>query len=184
MTLVCAGRILGTHGVRGDLKCAYTTDNHALLGKRSTYLLVDQRSHETVTVTTTAVRLLESHFLIRFKEFSTPEPLKRFTGWELRFVADAADLPREEDEYYFFELEGLEVRRADGSRAGAVMDVQEVAGQVLLELDTRPPRLIPFSRATVPEVSLDGGYLVTTYPLDNITEPEREPDGPQGEGAE
>jgi len=117
-------------------------------------------------VTPVEVKLQPDHFLIRFKEFSTPEPLKKFSLWELAYPVRRGELPREEGELYFFELLDMEVRTPLGDIIGHVAEVRDSGAHVLLELDTKPPRLVPYIREFIPEVNLEQGWLVCTYPLD------------------
>jgi len=159
--------VLGTFGVHGQLKCAYTTDNPELLAQRPIYVLVEPRTSECLPVTTVDVQLRKDNFLIRFEGHSAPEPLKFLAGWELTYPARIGELPREEGEVYYFELLGMEVRRPDGTVLGRVTEVSDSGAHVLLEIDTKPPRLIPFIRQHVPEVSLEERWLITTYPLDD-----------------
>lgn len=157
--------------MRGWVKCAYTTDNPEALGGRQKYLLVDPRTSECLTVSPAAVQLHPDYFLIRFNEFTAPEPLKRYAAWELAFPARRGELPRAADEVYYFELLDMEVRDAAGRALGKVVDVSHSGAHVVLELDTRPPRLIPFIREFVPALNLAEGWLVSTYPLDDREEP-------------
>lgn len=157
--------------MRGWVKCAYTTDNPEALGERPAYLLIDPRTSECLPVSTAGVELHPDYFRIRFQQFMAPEPLKRFSGWELAFPARRGELPRASGEIYYFELLGMEVRDAAGQRLGQVTDVSHSGAHVLLELDTHPPRLIPYIREFVPKVNLTEGWLVSTYPLDYEEEP-------------
>ena len=174
MALVCAGYVLGTSGVRGHLKCSYTTDNPELLPTRPHYLLREPRTGECLILTTAEVVLHDNNFLIRFAEYDAPEPLKFLRGWSLMFHTRRGELPREPGEVYFFELEGMEVRDAEGLVLGKVIEVHDTPAGISLELDRQPPRLIPFTTQFVPEVELEAGYLVTTYPLEDVVDPERE----------
>ncbi len=174
MALVCAGSVLGTSGVRGHLKCAYTTDNPELLAQRKHYLLLEPRTGECLVLTTAEVILRDTEFLIRFTEYNAPEPLKFLRGWNLMFHARRGELPREPGEVYFFELEGMEARDADGGLLGRVVEVHDTPAGISLELDSTPPKLFPFTAQYVPEVELDAGYLVTTYPFNEVVDPERE----------
>lgn len=174
MALVCAGNVLGTSGVRGHLKCAYTTDNPELLPERKHYLLHEPRTGECLILTTAEVVLRDANFLIRFREYDAPEPMKFLRGWNLMFHARRGELPREPGEVYFFELEGMEARDPEGQVLGRVKEVHDTRAGISLELDSRPPRLIPFTAQFVPDVQLEAGYLVTTYPIDDVVDPERE----------
>lgn len=159
------------YGVHGFLKCAYTTDNPELLSQRETYLLIEPHTHECLPLTPVEIKLQPTHFLIRFAEFNAPEPIKKFGSWELAYPTRRGELPREEGEIYFFELQGMEVRRPSGDLIGHVAEIRDSGAHVLLELDTAPPRLIPFIREFIPEVCLEEGWLICTYPLDSTEVP-------------
>jgi 16S rRNA processing protein RimM len=177
MALVCAGYVLGVTGVRGHLKCAYTTDNPELLPTRPHYLLRDPRTGECAILTTADVVLRETEFLIRFQEYSAPEPMRYLAGWDIMFCVRRGELPREPGEVYFFELDGLEVRTATGRTLGRVVEVHSTPAGISLELNCQPPRLIPFTKQYVPDVDLEGGFLITAYPLDDVVDPERDGGG-------
>ena len=158
-------RVLGTFGVHGHLKCAYATDHPELLAQRKRYLLFDPSSYECLVVTPVDVELRQRNFIVRFAGFDAPEPLKRYSGWELAYISHRGELPREEDEVYLFELEGMEVRLPSGEVLGHVSGVLETAAHVLLEVAEIPGRMIPYTRQYVPDINLDEGWLITTYPL-------------------
>lgn len=165
MPLVRAGKVLKPHGVQGWLKCALTGSAPELLGTRGQYWLYDPRSSELLPLTEPQFQHTPGNdsFMLHAAGWDTPEPLRAYQGCDLVYHAQAGELPREEGEFYFFELVGLEVRGLDGAVQGRVAEVVETGAGLLLELDTSPPRLIPFTERSVPEVNLAGGYLVTAY---------------------
>lgn len=165
MILVRIGRVLGTFGVRGHLKCAYTTDNPEIIPDCRNLLLVEPRSNECRPVQVADVQLRRENFIIRFDGFTAPEPLKRYGGWNLVRPVKRGALPRDEGEVYFFELEGMEVRTPAGIVLGHVRAICETPAHVLLELSAPGAPLIPFTRQHVPDLNLEQGWLVTTYPL-------------------
>jgi 16S rRNA processing protein RimM len=151
--------------VNGFVKCALTGSNPAQLAARGNYWLYDPRSSELLPLADPEFQHAPGHdsFLLRASGWQAPEPLKAYQGCDLLYLARRGALPREADEYYFFELVGLEVRAPGGAVLGRVAEVLETGASVLLELDTVPPRLIPFNARTVPQVDLAGGYLVSSY---------------------
>jgi hypothetical protein len=103
--------------------------------------------------------------LIRFHEFAAPEALRGLgTG-----VPRGAANPRAATSLLLRAAEhgGARSRRPDVGQGG---DVSYSGAHVLLELDTRPPRLIPYIREFVPTVNLEEGWLICTYPLDDCEE--------------
>lgn len=163
--LVRVGRLLKSHGVQGEAKCSYTTDDPELIPSREEYVLCDPRSDRRLEVRLIAARLRDNFFYARFDAFNNPEEVKPCCGWDIMYELDAVQ-HRDPDEYYFFELEGLEVRTPEGRVLGRVDNVIDSGAHVLLEVRELGGRLLPFTSMFVPEVNLEQGYLVSSYPLE------------------
>lgn len=73
-------------------------------------------------------------------------------------VPRSALAPTGEDEYYVFQLVGLEVSEEDGSVLGRVTDVTPGVANDVLELDSR--LLLPMVEECVVSVDLDAGKIV------------------------
>ena len=72
---------------------------------------------------------------------------------------DRAALPEAgPDEYYVFQLDGLDVERADGVRLGRVANVEPGPANDVLELDSG--LLLPLVGACVRELDLNAGTIV------------------------
>lgn len=171
MPLVRVGVLQGSFGVKGHARFACCTERPECLALRPRYLLADPVSGECMPVKLTQAKLQQEYFLALLDVFNSPEALKPYGGWELLYCARRGALPREAGEAYCFELPGLEVRDARGAVLGSVDKVVHSGAHWLLQLDTLPTRLIPFTAQFVPEVNLEQGYLVCLYPLDEVVEP-------------
>jgi 16S rRNA processing protein RimM len=68
------------------------------------------------------------------------------------------------DEYYVFQLVGLDVERADGVRLGRVAGVEAGVANDVLELDSG--LLLPLVAACVREVNLNAGTIVVERGFD------------------
>lgn len=66
--------------------------------------------------------------------------------------------PAGPDEYYVFQLVGLDVERTDGARLGRVEKVEPGVANDVLELDSG--LLLPLVAACVKEVDLNGGTII------------------------
>jgi 16S rRNA processing protein RimM len=76
-----------------------------------------------------------------------------------RLEVDRDSLPATgPDEYYVFELVGLDVVRADGTLLGSVANVEPGVANDVLELDTGP--LLPLVGACVREIDLNARTIV------------------------
>jgi 16S rRNA processing protein RimM len=73
--------------------------------------------------------------------------------------------PPKEDEYYVFQLVGLDVEREDGTRLGCVTNVEAGVANDVLELDSG--LLLPLVEACVREVDLDAGRIIVGAGFDD-----------------
>jgi 16S rRNA processing protein RimM len=79
-------------------------------------------------------------------------------------VERAALPPPERDEYYVFQLVGLDVERADGVPLGRVVDVESGVANDVLKLDDG--LLLPLVGACVRNVDLEQGLIVVEAGFD------------------
>jgi 16S rRNA processing protein RimM len=99
--------------------------------------------------------------IVAFEEIPTRDKAEAFAGYVLEI--EGSQLPElEEDEFYPFDLIGLEARDPSGSVMGRVTDALESAAHAILviALPKGGEALAPFVKAAVPTVDLDAAYLV------------------------
>jgi 16S rRNA processing protein RimM len=121
------GTILAPHGVRGEFKVRLQTDDpeHLLTIKRL-YL-----GDETTPRTVLGARLHAGNALIRLQGISTPETVERFRGTPLR-IRGADARPLAANEYFLYQMIGLEVFDERGNRLGQVTDLIETGANDVL----------------------------------------------------
>jgi 16S rRNA processing protein RimM len=121
------GEILAPHGVRGEFKLRLQTDDpeHLLTLKRA-YL-----GEETIPRTVLGVRLHAGNALMRLQGISTPETVERFRGTPIR-IRGADARPLAANEYFLYQVIGLEVFDEAGNRLGRVTDVIETGANDVL----------------------------------------------------
>lgn len=121
------GSILAPHGVRGEFKLRLQTDDpeHLLRIKR-VYL-----GDETTPRTVLGVRMHAGHALMRIEGISTPETVDRFRGAPLR-IRGADARPLAENEYFLYQVIGLEAVDEAGNRLGRVTDLIETGANDVL----------------------------------------------------
>jgi 16S rRNA processing protein RimM len=108
-----------------------------------------------------SLRVTPKTMSARIKGVTTREEAEALTG--TRLYVPRTRLPeREEDEWYHTDLIGLAAQDEDGAEIGRVIAVYNFGAGDLLEI--RPAGggatvLMPFTRETVPEVDVEGGWL-------------------------
>jgi len=121
------GTILAAHGVRGEFKVRLQTDDPEHLLSVTRVYLGDESSPRTVL----GVRLHAGHALMRLQGISTPESVERFRGVPLR-IRGADTRPLAADEYFLYQVIGLEVFDEAGNRLGRVADLMETGANDVL----------------------------------------------------
>lgn len=172
---VSIGRLLKTHGVRGELSLARYGDADVLTSGRTFQVLQGQR---TLELTLTSVRPGPGDgILVAFEGVDSPEAARMLTGSTL--VLDEADMPpAEEGVVYWYQLMGLEVRTVDGEVLGTIRDIFETgANDIYVVEGPRGEVLIPSTPEVLVERNLDEGVVVVN-PIPGLL-----PDFP-GQGAE
>ena len=114
------------------------------------------------------VRPFRRGYLLRFGGVADRATAERYAGrYLLRPFSDVR--PPDDDEYFYHELLGMEVRVADGTAQGApigtVREVYEVEPDHLLEV-VGPDRsvLLPLSKRIITRIDRDGGVLEVDPP--------------------
>lgn len=155
------GRVVKSHGVRGEIVVEPTTDEPAERFAVGEVLRGVQKNAEH-RLTIAAVRPHQGRLLIRFEEIADRTQADTLRG--TRFMA----APREDEDddgFYDHELEGLSVLH-EGTAIGTVTGVSHLPSNTLLEvrMDSGKDCLIPFVHAIVPEVDLEKGHILITPP--------------------
>jgi len=113
--------------VLGEFKVRLQTDDPAhLLTIKRLYL-----GDETIPRTVLGVRLHDGNALIRLQGISTPETVERFRGTPLRIRGTDAR-PLAENEYFLYQIIGLDVFDESGNRLGQVTDLMETGANHVL----------------------------------------------------
>jgi 16S rRNA processing protein RimM len=162
------GRISRAHGVHGEVRIVPDSDNPerfvpgAVFQARPARVgIAGPRLQEQVRLTIDAVRGDDDFPIVAFLEVEDRDAAEALRGYLLEVhSSELPELP--EDEFYPFDLEGLQVRDSQGDVVGRVVDVVESPAHPILVISTGegPERMVPFVMVAVPTVALEEGYLV------------------------
>jgi len=145
------GTVVGTHGVRGEIKMRLTTDDPEHLGSGAVtrvYL-----GHEATPRRLLGVRFHAGHALLRVEGMSSPEEATARRGQSVR-IAGAEARPLAPGEFFLYQVVGLEAVDEAGTPLGRVTDVMETGAHdvfVVTPPDGGPDLLLP----NHPDVVLD-----------------------------
>jgi 16S rRNA processing protein RimM len=158
---VCLGAIAGAHGVRGLVKIKSFTQDPANLTAYGPLTDESGQRRFEIAVSGQAKGVL----LARIEGVEDRDAAQALRGVRL-YVARAVLPEPEAEEFYLADLIGLAVEDPDGRPLGKVATVENYGAGDLLEI-ARPedaPLLVPFTKAAVPLVDLEGGRVVVDLP--------------------
>lgn len=160
---VAVGRVGRPHGVRGEVTVRVTTDAPEQRFAPGTTFAVDAPDGEALTVV--AARWKSGGLVVAFDGVVDRSAAEKLRGAWL--TVDTADIPSsaDPDEFHDAELIGLDVVTTDGRRVGTVADVLHHGQDRLVVRGVDAAEiLVPFVRALVPDVDVDGGRVVIDPP--------------------
>jgi 16S rRNA processing protein RimM len=155
-TWVCVAAVATAHGVRGALKLRCFTERPEDVAAYGP--LYDSRGNRLFDLS--IVGPAKGGVIVKAAGVGDREAAEALRGTEL-FVPRSALPEPDDDEFYYNDLEGLDVVDADGARIGVVKRVfNHGAGDLIeVESDQGQLRIFPFDKASVPVIDLDNRRL-------------------------
>jgi 16S rRNA processing protein RimM len=159
---VLIGEIGRPQGLKGELRL------HSYAGEPAAIAGYGPLEDETATrrFAIASLRRDAKGLVARIEGVASREQAEGLTGTRLyvsREVLPAAG----DEEWYHADLIGLDALGMDGGKIGSVAAVQNFGAGDLIEVALEgggPTLLIPFTRDTVPEVDVEGGWLKIVPP--------------------
>ncbi|RMH05633.1 MAG: 16S rRNA processing protein RimM, partial [Aquificota bacterium] len=162
---VVVGKIVDTYGLKGELKVEpYLEAKHWKKLKR---VFLKRKGGPYVPFEVERVRPHgKDKLLLKFVGYDHLSSVEGFRSAHIYLPKE--ELPkRGKDQYYYFELEGLEVFTEGGKRLGKITGVLSHKPYDLLEID-QGKTYIPFVKALVKEVRLKEGKLLVSHILEEL----------------
>lgn len=187
-TQLRVGRLTKAHGLKGGLKLELYTDDpdrRFQPGASFTLQVPEGSPWHGKRLELAELRWYNGHpvgFFAGVTDRSGAESLVKAILW----VDQDPSEPAEPDAWYDHQLVGLDVLR-NGERVGRIDRLEHLPAQDLLVVDTGEREvLVPFVRAIVPEVDIEGRRVVVTPPeglFEDLPEDDDDDEGAQGDGA-
>lgn len=158
-----AGKIVTTHGIRGEVKIMPYTDSPELLAEFDRLFI--GKEHEEVMIERS--RVFKNTVIAKIEGIDTPEAAEKLRNKMLYIHRD--DLELDDDTYFIQDLIGLEVRDADSQQVyGKIIDVMQTgANDVYVIKGNDREYLVPAIADVVVSTDIDGN-IMTIRPLDGL----------------
>lgn len=163
------GRVVKSHGVRGELVVEVRTDSpeeRFAVGTRLVGRVGRGDASTDREVTIEAVRQHSGRLLMRLAGVSDRDTADALRGMLLLVDSESLPDPEDPDEYHDHQLVGLRVLDTSGDALGEVTEIVHTpAGELLsIRLAGGGDALVPFVTEMVPEVDLPAGTCVIDPP--------------------
>ncbi|MEG0569874.1 MAG: ribosome maturation factor RimM [Erysipelotrichales bacterium] len=160
------GIIVGFHGLKGEMKIKSTTDFEEERFGVGSQLILRQGKKESV-VTIRSRRVHKNVNLIAFVGYDTLNDVEQFKGSELK-IDESQLLDLEEDEFYNFELIGMEVYDFENNLLGTIKKVLDMnANDVFVINGKEKEIMVPFVSSIVNEVSIEDNKI-TLFEIEGL----------------
>ena len=158
-----AGKIVTTHGIRGEVKIMPYTDTPDLLAEFDR-LFIGKNKDEVII---TRSRVFKNTVIAKIEGIDTPEAAEKLRNKILYMHRD--DLELDDDTYFIQDLIGIEVRDADTDAVyGTIADVMQTgANDVYVIKGEKREYLVPAIADVVVSTDIDNN-IMTIRPLDGL----------------
>ncbi|MER1955962.1 MAG: ribosome maturation factor RimM [Solibacillus sp.] len=158
------GRIVNTHGIRGELRVISTTDfedERFAVGAKLAAFKKDDKHPTWVTIGTS--RRHKNFILVTFEGMENINLVEPFKEGLLKITMDQlADDELDENEYYHFEIKDCEVYSEEGELIGVVTDILETGANDVWEVKAESGKkyYIPYIEDVVKEIDVDEKKII------------------------
>lgn len=158
-TMFSIGRIVNTHGVRGELKVMPTTDEPKRFEKLKS-VFVERKTMESYEIQ--SVRYHKDFVLLKLKGIEDMNAAELLKGSVLKI--DRKDsLPLKKDEYYISDLFGLKVFTEEERYLGELIDIIETGSNdvyVVKKEDREKDLLLPAIKQVIKNVDIEEQKMI------------------------
>lgn len=157
--LLEVGKIVNTHGLKGEVKVVAWTDSpYDFEEIEKVYI---KTKSETKCLEIANIKYQKNNLIVKFGEFNDINEVLPYKNTIL--YANREDLPELEDGvHYIVDLIGLEVVTEDGEKVGTVADVFNTGANDIYDVK-RPGKknlLLPVIDEVVKNIDINGGQII------------------------
>lgn len=163
MDLLEVGKIVNTHGLRGEVKVVPWTDYAEVFEEIKMVYLPDGRS-----LNISSVKYQKANIILKFKEINHIDEAQKLKNIVITAERDAlGELP--EGVHYIADIIGLNVISDEGEEIGTISDVFNTGANDIYEVkrEEGKPLLLPVIDSVVKSIDLDA-KTVTVHLLEGL----------------
>ncbi len=154
------GKIVNTHGIRGEVRVIATTDFPKERFQNGAVLYLKQSAGEPLRLEVAGARQHKGMWLIKFKDYDNINDVQNFRDHELMVTEDEQQ-PLEEGQYYYHQIIGLTVKTLEGRELGTIKEILSPGANDVwvVERKGQSDLLLPVIDDVIKNVDLDKGEV-------------------------
>ncbi|WRK54850.1 ribosome maturation factor RimM [Coprobacillaceae bacterium CR2/5/TPMF4] len=138
MDKIKVGKIVGTHGLKGEVKIRSNSDFADERFKVGNDLIIKSQNQEIVLKIAT-VRMHKGNYLVSFENHQNINLIEKYIGSFVYGEKDQSLL--DEDEYFYSDLVGMKAVSTEGKEIGIVTSVYDNTAHDILNIDNHGKKL-------------------------------------------
>ncbi len=155
------GKIVTTHGIKGEVKISITTDTLSRFNVGNKLFI--KKGNEYIEIIIDSFRMHKNMALITFNGFKNINDVLPYVGLLLYIDRDSLN-DLNEGQYYYDDLIGLDVydKTIENGKIGEIVDVIEVPqGEILrIKLNNGKKSLVPFVDEFILDVDIENNLII------------------------
>lgn len=161
------GKIVNTHGIRGEVRVMPTTDFVEERFKKGQDLYL-QKGAEPLKLTVENARQHKGFVLVKFVDYDNINDVQNFRDHELMVSAEDQQ-PLDDGQYYYHQIIGLSVQTVDGENLGTIKEILSPGANDVwvVQRPNQKDLLLPVIDDVVKEVNLEA-QLVTVELMEGL----------------
>jgi len=157
MGCIPVGKVVADHGLSGAVKFTYYNEDVEQFYHYAS-LFADKGGKQT-ELNPTEVRFRKGFFYLKFKGLDSPEKVSFLINQEL--CVREEDLPSlDNDEYYDYQLIGLNVANSKNEAVGAVTQVIHAGIRDIIVVTGKEEVLVPMVEGPISRIDLENSIIV------------------------
>lgn len=167
MDYIIVGRIVNTHGIKGELKVYPLTDNIERFDDLKKAYIGDNKIKAEIDT----VKYHKGFVIIKFKEFNDINEVLHFKD-SFIYIEENDKVKLPEDHYFIFDIVGCTVYNTEGEKIGVLTEVIQSASNdvyVVKNMEKNRSYLIPAVKEFVTEVDIKN-KRITIDPIERMIE--------------
>lgn len=152
------GKILGTHGLKGELKIRSNSDFADKRFKKGNEIIISYQNQDLVYKIITS-RIHKGNYLVSFRDNQDINLVEKYIGSFVYGYKD--DELLDADEYFYTDLIGMQVVSTEGTKIGPVTSIYDNTRHDILNIDHNGKNVaIPYVDAFIKDVDVEKKIIV------------------------